>query len=171
MKNSLLLIVLLATTCVANAQVITRNERMVWNGFVDYLASKNYKGSPELDRPPREKSVQLWKDYCKLNKLNLDYHEFVSHVQRNIIAYRNYAWSKIKSGKATFTGTEADFMPGLSTIDGWAGSRTTTYKFPPDSITVGLPGDKIIGRSNAIYAELHKDTVLLNKQPLIAKPR
>ncbi|MVN89643.1 hypothetical protein [Mucilaginibacter aquatilis] len=145
----------------ANAQVITPKERMIWNGFVDYLAIKKFKGSAELDKPPREKSVQLWKDYCKAINLKLDYHEFVSHVQRNIIAYRKYAWQKIKDGKATFNGTEADFMPGLSTVDGWAGSRTTTYKFPPDSLTVGLTGEKIAGFKNGVYTELGKDSLLL----------
>lgn len=158
MKNYLIIILFLATVSSAKAQVITRNERLIWNGFIDYLASKNYKGSPELDKPPREKSVQLWKDYCKVNNLTLDYHQFVSHVQRNIIAYKNYAWSKIKSGKAIYTGTEADFMPGLSIVDGWAGSRTTTYKFPADSLTIGNPGDKVVSHPNAIYSEMHQDT-------------
>jgi|GEM_PF-1080908 len=171
MKSYLIIIVFLATVFSAKAQVITRNERLIWNAFVDYLATKNYKGSPELDRPPREKSVQLWKDYCKVNNLNLDYHQFVSHVQRNIIAYRNYAWSKIKSGKAIYTGTEADFMPGLSNVDGWAGSRTTTYKFPADSLMVGVLGERAVAHTNAIYSEMHKDTTIKNTVAANQKPR
>lgn len=164
-------IVFLAMGFTASAQVITRSERLIWNGFVDYLATKNYKGSPELDKPPREKSVQLWKDYCKINNLTLDYHRFVSHVQRNIIAYRSYAWSKIKSGKAIYTGTEADFMPGLSTVDGWAGSRTTTYKFPADSLVIGTSGDRSAAYTNAIYSEMHKDTTLQNAVAVNQKPQ
>lgn len=171
MKNYLLFIVFLAMGFTASAQVITRNERLIWNGFVDYLAAKNYKGSPELDKPPREKSIQLWKDYCKTNNLTLDYHQFVSHVQRNIIAYRSYAWSKIKSGKAIYTGTEADFMPGLSTVDGWAGSRTTTYKFPADSLVIGATGSRGATYSNAIYSEMHQDTTLQNTVVVNQKPR
>jgi hypothetical protein len=163
MKTTLFFGILLFCSLGVKSQVISRQERLIWNGFVDYLTAKNLSGSTELDKPPREKSIHLWKEFCKSRNLNLDYHDFVSHVQRNIAAYRKYAWARVLSGKAVYTGIEADFMPGLSTVDGWAGSRTTSYKFPSDSLVIVLSPTKVVSQPNPIYRELINDTTLLVK--------
>ena len=59
-------------------------------------------------------------------------------------------------------------MPGLSIIDGWAGSRTTTYKFPTDSVAVMAIGKPVVYKKKKIYetmAEIEK------RKPLPNPPR
>ncbi len=139
------------TVNTALGQSANKEQRAFWNGFVEYLETKGLKGSPKLDKPGHGNSVELFNEYCKLKGVKLSYTAFVTQVQTTIAAYRAAAWAQVESGKARFDGKESEFMPGLSVIDGWAGSRTTTYKFPPDSIAVVADGKNIRFRTNKIY--------------------
>ncbi|MFD1255881.1 hypothetical protein ACFQ3S_03650 [Mucilaginibacter terrae] len=165
MKSILLTLFVALVITSANAQTINKEQRAFWNGFVDFLEVKGLKGSAKLDKPGHENSVALFNEYCKLKGLTIPYKTFITQVQTTISVYRAAAWSQVESGKAIFDGKEADFMPGLSVIDGWAGSHTTNYKFPTDSVAVVAIGKPVVYKKNIIYetmSEIEKRKPLPN---------
>lgn len=123
---------------------ISPQDRQYWNGFVDYVAQKGYTGSPKLDERTSKLSRMLFDEYNRSNKGNYSYDEFVPSIQREIASYRNNAIDQIKKNNlkvtnddgSLYTGNindydfEKNYMQGLSNVDGWAGSRTTSWKFP-----------------------------------------
>lgn len=154
MKHLLIAVALTAFVAIASAQVMTPEDRANWNGFVDFLDAKGMKGSTKLDKPCQTTSLNLFNEYCASRGLKLDYHNFVTMVQTNISEYRKLALQEIRQGKALFKGTDDEFMPGLSTIDGWAGSRTTTYKFPAEKTVMTRNGQVLSDQRNAVYLNM-----------------
>lgn len=146
MKTTLLIIAFALSSLMTKAQTLTRAERNYWNGFVTYLDSVGLRGSVKLDN--HDLSKQLFNQY---SKGAVDYTTFVTRVQTDLQAYRAKALQQIKAGKALFNGTDAEFMPGLSVIDGWAGSKTTAYKFPNEVVKV-MNGNKVDSlKHNNVY--------------------
>jgi len=130
-------------------------DRQFWNGFVDHLGKKGLKGSTELDKRDTNLSRKSFDEY---SKGQYNYDEFIPKIQGSISKYRNTAIEQVKAGTIKWEGYKNDnnfdgFMPGLSEQDGWAGSKTTTYKFP---------NEKIVGtsKSNTIYPKMAKGGVI-----------
>lgn len=134
--KALLTITLLLITFAASAQRLTSADRTYWNGYVNYLETKGLKGSALLDSRSTELSKKMFNTYSKEQGRTIDYTFFVTLVQVDIAEYRTKALSQIHSGKATFAGADSEFMSGLSVIDGWAGSKTTSYKFPSETVSI-----------------------------------
>lgn len=123
-----------------------KNHRSIWNGFVDFIDQKGYKGSPELDSRDKNLSRDLWEEYSKNSGIDLPYDEFIPQVQSDIANYRNLAIEDMRSGRRGLENFTKDqlsksdfdfdnnFMKGLSKVDGWAGSRTTSWKFPKEYV-------------------------------------
>lgn len=123
---------------------ITSNDRQFWNGFVDYVAQKGYAGSPRLDERNTKLSRMLFDEYNKLNNGSYAYDTFIPSIQREIANYRNNAINEIKKNNLRVTNDDGslykgkiedydfdnNYMKGLSNVDGWAGSLTTSWKFP-----------------------------------------
>lgn len=129
--------------------IVTKEKRDLWNNYVDYLNTKGLKGSKDLDNKDTQLSRKVFDEYTKANKLNLKYDEFIPEIQRSISTYRNAAINKINSGEAVYTKPIDTFMQGLSTVDGWAGSKTTSWKFPSDNL-LDKNTKKPIGK-NSVY--------------------
>lgn len=112
-----------------------KESRAYWNGFVDFLQTKNLKGSKELDKRSTLLSESLFNEYNTLNNKKVDYTKFIILVQTCIKKYREDALIEIHAGR-TFCDIKSDdeFMVGLSKIDGFAGSKTTSWKFPVEII-------------------------------------
>jgi len=123
------------------------NEQQAWNGFVGYVDKAGYKGNPDLDVRDKGLSKQLFDNYSTENNLQLNYDEFIPRLQTHIKSQRDNVIAEARKGKAQIPGMveyfdrakavdigdeelEKQFMSGLSKIDGWAGSKTTSYKFP-----------------------------------------
>ncbi len=148
--KKLILIILVSISLNLSAQQLSRSERQIWNGFIEYLEAKNLRGSTKLDN--HNISKQQFEAYCNANGLSLDYATYVKRVQAEISAYRLKALNQIRTGRAVFDGTDAEFMPGLSVVDGWAGSKTTNYKFPSDSVEIlNSKGIKVGIKPNTTY--------------------
>ena len=114
---------------------LTPAQRQMWNGFVDYLEKTGYKGSKMLDDKNTALGGKLIEQYKTINpEFSLDYNA-VKQVQQDLQDYRQQSLNRIKAGKAQFDGKEEDFMPGLSKIDGWLGSKTSSWKFPEARLT------------------------------------
>lgn len=135
------------------------NDRQFWNGFVDFLDKKGLKGSAELDKKDIQLSKGLFDEYAKGS--NKTYEDFVPKVQSEISKYRENAIQGIKEGSIKLEGYQGqkdydfdtNFMSGLSGVDGFAGSKTTSWKFPSDIVT-----DKNTKREiakNQLYSDLN----------------
>ena len=144
------------TKPIANTAIsIGNTERNHWNGFVDFVDSKGLKGSTDLDNRDKSLSKDLWNEYSSSNNLNLEYEQFIPAVQKEIQNYRATAIDRIKSGQSRFKDFtneqvndpsfdwDNNFMKGLSDVDGWAGSRTTSWKFPSSVIKNKSTGDTL----------------------------
>lgn len=122
----------------------TSQQRSYWNGFVDFIRSKGLKGSELLDRKDLDISHKLFNAYNKLHKKLVDYSTFVTLVQQDIIEYRKMALEQIRLSRAKhsenpayplmYAGDDNSFMAGLSQLDGFAGVKTTSYKFPKEFV-------------------------------------
>ena len=154
---------------------LNANDRAFWNGFVQYVQKKGLKGSPELDKRDLNLSKKLFSEYSAANNAAYDYDTFVPQVQQHISDYRNKAIEQIKTGKAQLPGYnndpkfdfDANFMSGLSAVDGWAGSKTTSWQFPQEKMVVKDPnGNKVKELPNAIFQDISRVPVLssMNKQ-------
>ncbi len=123
------------------------NEQQYWNNFVGYVDKAGYKGNPDLDVRDKGLSKQLFDKYSQENNLNLNYDEFIPRLQTHIKSQRDKVIEAARQGRAQIPGMveyfdrakpvdigdaelERQFMSGLSKIDGWAGSKTTSYRFP-----------------------------------------
>jgi len=122
----------------------TKEDRAYWNGFVTYIESKGLKGSKTLDCRQRNLAAKLFADYNKLNNKSIKYSSFVTLVQRDIIEYRKQALEQIRQSREKhqqnpqyrllFDGSDDQFMPGLSVVDGFAGVLTTSWRFPNENV-------------------------------------
>ncbi len=99
-----------------------------WNKYVDWLDTKGMKGKPELDTD--KVGFKYLEQYRKENPNTILTPDLVLPIQQEFQTYRTKALENIKAGKAKFDGTDEQFMPGLSKLDGYPGRYTTSYKFP-----------------------------------------
>lgn len=122
------------------------NLRPEWNKFIDFVEAKGMKGNKLLDDRNTALGKQLMQEYLKTNPKSPLTYDVIPSVQQSLQEYRAKSLQEIRSGKAQFDGKEEEFMPGLSKVDGWLGSKTSSYKFPSASSVVkkdinGLTGE------------------------------
>lgn len=150
--------------------ILSSKDREFWNGFVDYVESKGLKGSVDLDKRDLGLSKRLFDEYAKGAK---NYEEFVPSVQQSISDYRNSAIQKARRGEITLPGIDytnkarpvdvgdealkSMFMSGLSDVDGWAGSKTTSWRFPRETVLDKSTGS-LLKKNNEVYEDLSPKT-------------
>lgn len=118
-------------------KTLTPVQKEHWNKFIDYLDKSGYKGNAELDNRDKKLGQDL------LDKFNKQYPESqityqdVPVVQQELQNYRQQLINKWKSGQASADGIKdaSEIMPGISQVDGWLGSKTSSYKFPVATLT------------------------------------
>jgi hypothetical protein len=96
------------------------------------LDKKGLKGHASLDKEDfGGKMIDKYRAEMPNTPISRD---MVIPIQKEFNNYRNWSLGRIKSGLANFGDgvSEANFMPGLSTADGIAGQRTTSYSFPKE---------------------------------------
>lgn len=145
-------------------------DRAYWNGFVKYVQQKGLKGSPQLDRRDLSLSKKLFAEYNVLNKGDYDYDRFVPMVQQHIADYRKKAIENILAGKSGIKDYNGDpakydfdgrFMTGLSSVDGWAGSKTTSWSFPNEKVPVtDQHGKKVREERNTVFDNISRVPML-----------
>lgn len=148
------------------AKILSSQDRSFWNGFVDFVDKKGLKGSPDLDKRDLGLSKKLFDEY---SKGAYNYDEFVPTVQQSIADYRNTAIQKARRGEIQIPGVDytnkanpvdvgdealnSMFMAGLSNVDGWAGSRTTSWRFPREQV-LDAKTQQVLPQANLVYEEL-----------------
>lgn len=106
---------------------LTPQQRREWNTYVDYLEKKGYKGSAQLDKKDTGLATSLFNQFKKENpsvSLSLDHVKTVQSEMENLAnAARNFEQRRGNPNAASI-------MAGTSKVDGWPGSKTTSFKFP-----------------------------------------
>lgn len=121
---------------------LTPAQRQQWNSFIDYLDKSGYKGSPVLDDRDKKLGQFLFDKYRhETPGVTITYQD-VPRVQQDLQDSRNEAVNLYKTGKAKFdVKDESEIMSGLSPVDGWLGSKTSSHKFPVAVATVNNQGN------------------------------
>lgn len=111
---------------------VSNKLRSDWNDYIDWLERKGLRGHPSLDTQDNGgKMIDL---YRKENPYTSVSRETIIPIQNEFQKYRNWSLDQIKQGKANLNlpkgATIDDYMKDLSIVDGIAGQRTTSFKFP-----------------------------------------
>lgn len=132
----------------APMKLLNNDERRHWDGFSDYVNNQGYANHAGLNTGTL--SRDLWGDYTTSKNLNLNYDEFVPRLQNTIATFRNQTINKMKNGfgeikdkdfKNPNFDWDNEYLPGLSNVDGWAGTKTTNFKFPKGAkVNLEKPG-------------------------------
>jgi hypothetical protein len=106
---------------------LTPQQRREWNDYVSFLEKKGYKGSPLLDKRDTGLATSLFNQFKKENpsvSLSIDHIKSVQSEMENLAnAARNF---EARRGNPN----APQIMAGTSKVDGWPGSKTTSFKFP-----------------------------------------
>lgn len=111
---------------------LTNAQKQYWNEFLDYLDKQGYKGNTALDNKNMALGQNLLNKFNAMRPDNAIKYEDVPRIQAELQQYRAGLVDKWKKGlaKSDEVKTEDDIMRGLSPVDGWLGSKTSSYKFP-----------------------------------------
>lgn len=109
---------------------IDNKTREEWNKYVDFLEKKGLKGHPSLDHD--DLSNRMLDEFKKENPNTILDRNMIIPIQQDFSKYRDYALDEVKNKRAAFGEgvNEENFLRALSTVDGIAGQRTTSFKFP-----------------------------------------
>ncbi len=106
---------------------LTQQQRQEWNDYVSWLEKKGYKGSPLLDKKDTGLATGLFNQFKKERpniSLSLDHVKSVQSEMENLAnAVRGF---EARRGNPN----AKNIMQGTSKVDGWPGSKTTSFKFP-----------------------------------------
>lgn len=131
-------------------------QKQNWNNFIDYLDKAGYKGSTDLDNRDTNLGKNLLAKYNAANPNGQINYTDVPAVQSELQNYRQSLIDKWRAGKAVPDGikSEDELMPGLSKIDGWLGSKTSSYKFPTAVLTHADGTKQNFGVNTDLYDKL-----------------
>lgn len=118
-------------------QALPPEKKVAWNNFIDFMHQKGYAGSEALDDRNMKLGQGLMAQYNKANPASPINYNDVAAVQADLQRYRSDLVNKWKAGTAATDSikSENDIMPGISKVDGWLGSKTSSYKFPTAVVT------------------------------------
>jgi len=135
---------------------ISVQEKKDWNEYIDYLSKKGLKGSPELNKGAGEENVgrKVLKQFLKENPTSSLRIEKVPKIQNYFEDLQKSGKERLESGKSKMAEgqTKESFMKGISKVDIYPGSKTTTYKFPTASLETSENG-KIISKQELGFTE------------------
>jgi len=108
-------------------QSLTPQQRKEWNAYVDWIDKKGYKGSPLLDKKDTGLANNLFNQFKKENPNTTISLDHVKAVQSEMEALAQ----NVRGFEARRGNPNADkLMQGTSKVDGWPGSKTTSFRFP-----------------------------------------
>lgn len=123
---------------------LTPSQKNQWNAFVDYMDKSGYKGSQLLDDKDKNLGQFMFDKFKQTTPgITLTYMD-VPRVQQDLQNYRNNLVTQYKAGKIApdeSIKSEDDIMAGLSPVDGWLGSKTSSHKFPVAMATSNVNGN------------------------------
>lgn len=134
-------------------QPLTNAQKAQWNDFIDYMDKQGYKGASALDNRNMALGQNLLNKYNQMRPDNAIKYEDIPRVQQELHNYRAGLVDKWKKGLAQSDEVkkEDDIMPSLSAVDGWLGSKTSSYKFPTAVFTDSQGKQQNFGTNVAAY--------------------
>lgn len=131
------------------AKKITPQQMQHWNDFIGFIESKGYKGSTEFDKKDQNLGKLALETYKKQHPdFSINY-EDVPLIQQGLQDVRTRFINDLKTGKSKLQeGQDAGkdyekFMPNLSPVDGWLGSKTSSHKFPSAYLNEFVDGKQV----------------------------
>lgn len=133
--------------------VIDNNIRSAWNHYTDWLAAKGLKGHPDLDK--NDLGGKMIDAYRKENPNSPISREMIIPIQKEFSKYRDWSLNEVKEGRlALAEGLKPEnYMKSLSIVDGIAGQRTTSFKFPESYLTT-FDNGKNVGTVNQGFVKM-----------------
>jgi hypothetical protein len=104
---------------------LTPAEMQQWNGFVDYVEKRGYKGHNDLNTRNKNLGASLFNDYKKEANASINY-DIVPSVQAEMYKLQQNNVDFMKRRGTDISGV----MDNVSKVDGWFGSKTSQFKFP-----------------------------------------
>lgn len=149
----------------AKPKPLTTVQKQNWNNFIDFLDKSGYKGSADLDNRDTELGKMLLAKYNAANPKAQIQYEDVPSVQNELQQYRQSLINSWKSGQSQGDGIKSvdDIMPGLSKVDGWLGSKTSSYKFPTAVVTHTDGSKQNFGVNTDLYDKLIQTKPIASK--------
>jgi hypothetical protein len=138
-----------ATKTPETTVVLSQTQMRDWNAFVDFVESKGYKGSKELDVKGAGLGKKLMDEFKKLHPETSVNYEMVAQVQQAMVGVQKTAqeFSKRRNDPDA-----ENIMGNISKVDGWPGSKTTQFKFPllrevsyENNVVVGEKNKGLVG--------------------------
>lgn len=117
---------------------VSNGQKAEWNSFLDYLKQRGMQGNAALDNRNTNLGQKLMEEYRSQNPHFTLTYDQVPQIQADLQSYRQGLLQKWRAGKASpmeGMANENQLMPNLSAVDGWLGSKTSSYKFPNASLT------------------------------------
>jgi hypothetical protein len=158
---------------ITSPEKVTDQLRHDWNNYVDWLATKGMKGSPELDKNDLGGKMidQYRAELKKQNRTTSVSREVIGSIQEEFSKYRGWSLEEIHAGRAAFAdgANDDNYMRALSIIDKIPGQRTTSFKFPDmylkhmDGITAKLENQGFA----KVGKDFKKDSNTVNYQDIV----
>ncbi|HEY9664876.1 MAG TPA: hypothetical protein V6C65_41075, partial [Allocoleopsis sp.] len=102
-------------------------EMSQWNQYLDFVKSKGYEGSAELNVRNKKMGENLFNEFKKANPNVTIGYDIVPSVQAEMVKLRDQAQSFARRRNDP----NADkIMSNISAVDGWFGSQTSQFRFP-----------------------------------------
>ncbi len=115
---------------------LTNDQKAQWNAYVDYLAKRGLKGNSALDNRDTGLGQKLMEEYRSQNPHFTLKYDQVPLIQQGFQDYRQQLINQWKKNPASSDAkSENEIMGGISPVDGWLGSKTSSYKFPVAVLT------------------------------------
>ena len=136
-----------------NKPKITDQLRKDWNAYLDYLDTKKMRGSAALDKGGVW--AKMIDEYRTVNPKTTITKENIRDIQQELKNYRDWSLKELDAKRIALSeGTTRDnYLKDLSIIDGIAGQRTTSYRFPMKYMTTFVDG-KNTGTQNLGFATI-----------------
>lgn len=134
---------------------VTNKLREDWNNYLSWLDLKGMRGKAELDT--NDLGGKMIDEYRKQFPDTSVSRENIIPIQNEFKKYRDWVLSEVAAKRASLAeGTTPEtFMKDLSKVDGYAGSLTTSFKFPSSYLNTFL-NDKLIKTESQGFAKAGK---------------
>lgn len=106
---------------------LSPSEMGQWNGYLDFVKSKGFEGSEELNSKDKNLGASLFQQYKQSNPGVTIGYDIVPSVQQEMQNLK--ATSQDFAQRHNVPGADK-VMSGVSPVDNWFGSKTSQFRFP-----------------------------------------
>lgn len=108
---------------------VTSDHLSKWNKLIKFARERGYAGKVELDHDSKLRA-KVFAEYNKAHPNDAISEAMVKPIQNEIQSYKQQALETIKAHPESYPGNPANFMKGISQVDGIFGQLTSAFEFP-----------------------------------------